>query len=111
MSASGSMNRRISHGQAMRSVFGRARVTHITAPSSCLSSSCRFPAEKQRPTAVLVEAVEDGAGDGHDVGIVVDHRQTPADHVEPGGLGGVVALIVEVGLMDDPGDVPQRLVV
>ena len=25
------MNRRISHGQAMRSVFGRARVTHFMA--------------------------------------------------------------------------------
>src|SRR5205809_6678186 len=103
MSASGSMNRRISHGQAMRSVFGRARVTELTAPATCLSSSCRFPAEQQGPAAVLVEAVEDGAGDGHDVGVVVGHRQAAADHVEPGGLRGVVAFVVEVGLVDDAG--------
>ena len=30
--ASGSMKRRISHGQAMRSTFGRARVTHTVRP-------------------------------------------------------------------------------
>src|SRR5665647_2493160 len=29
ISASGSINRRISHGQAIRSVLGRARVTHF----------------------------------------------------------------------------------
>src|SRR4051794_16795251 len=31
--ASGSMNRRMSHGQAMRSVCGCSRVTHFTDPS------------------------------------------------------------------------------
>jgi hypothetical protein len=34
ISACGSMKRRISHGQAIRSVFGRARVIHfIAAPA------------------------------------------------------------------------------
>src|SRR5215472_19321378 len=36
-SASLAMNRRISHGQAMRSIFGRSRVTHLLG---MLASSC-----------------------------------------------------------------------
>src|SRR5439155_1586126 len=56
---------------------------------------------------VLVEAVEEGAGDGQHLLIVGHHRQAPADHVEPGCLGGVVAVVGQIGLVHHAGDVPE----
>ena len=98
------MKRRINHGQAMRSVFGRARVTHFIG---------RHPARSPRQplAAVLVQAVEDDGAELEDPRVVAHQRQAATDRVEAGGVWFVVALVVQIGLVHDSGQVPQHGVV
>ena len=42
--------------------------------------------------------------------VVLGHGQTAQDDVEAGGLGGVVPVVLEVGLVDDRRDPPQHRV-
>src|SRR5437868_4558485 len=65
-----------------------------------------FAAEERGAVVVLVEAIEDWFGDREGVLVAADHGQAAEDRVEAGGLGGVVAFVVEVGLVDDLGDLP-----
>src|SRR5215207_8718170 len=99
------MNLRISHGQAIRSVFGLSLVTHfiVGAPFRVAGSvlSGRFSAEQDRSAVVLVEPVEERRGDREQLLVLLRHREAAQEHVEAGRLGGVVALVVEVGLVHD----------
>src|SRR5487761_1553071 len=95
--------------------------TGTAAPVALVSVTCRSPgrvsgkrgsggfaAQQGGPPVVFVDAVEDRARDGQDLGVVADHRQAAQGHVEAGCLGCVVAFVVQVGFMDDGGDPPQH---
>src|ERR687897_244980 len=100
------MKLRISQGQAIRSVFGRSRVTHFIA----VSFLCGFAAAEQGALAVLVEAVEQRSRKRKQLLVVADHREASQQDIETGSLGGVVALVGEVGLVHDLRDLPQNRV-
>src|SRR3712207_4745715 len=68
------------------------------------SGSGRLAAEQQAAADVLVQAVEERAGDGEGALVVAGHRQAAQQHVEARGLGGVEAAVVEVGLVHDLAD-------
>src|SRR5262245_51068209 len=100
------MNRRISHGQAMWSVLGRARVTHfMVVPSVACAPSCG-PLAEQEPTAMLVQSVEDCAAQLEHALVVEHKRETSTDDVEPRGAGLVETVVSEVGLVHDPSEIP-----
>ena len=40
--------------------------------------------------------------------VCADHGEATQGDVEAGGFGGVVAFVVEVGFVDDFGDLPQH---
>jgi hypothetical protein len=61
--------------------------------------------------AVLVDSVEHRAGQAQDLVVAAGHGQAAQDNVEAGGFGCVVALVVQVGLVDDRRDPPQDRVV
>src|SRR5207237_8239852 len=106
-SASGSMKFLISQGQAIRSVFGRSRVTHFI--SFLLSSVlCRLSAGQQGALAVLVEAVEQRAREREQLVAVAHHRQPAQEHIEAGCFRRVEALVREVGFVNDLRDLPQH---
>ena len=56
-------------------------------------------AEEGGTAQVLIQAVEQRPGDLHDCRVVADHRQAAQGDVQAGGLRGVVAFIVQVGLL------------
>ena len=61
--ASGSTKRRISHGQAMRSIFGRARVTQTVRPCASRGGSLDFRHERQLAAPGVEAALERLGGD------------------------------------------------
>jgi hypothetical protein len=75
------------------------------------SGSCRWIGPHRR-----VWVVSRGVGrrrrtrQFQDLCVVADHRQAAQHHVESGGLGGVVAFVIEVGLVHDRGEFPQHRV-
>src|SRR5207247_1158662 len=84
----------ISHGQAIRSVFGRSLVTHFISFSfRRLRRSRRLPTEQQCALAVLVETVEEWPRESEQLFVVADHRE--AAH-EP-GAGSAVDVAVATG--------------
>src|SRR3712207_4087899 len=85
-------------------------VSRVMGSSAVEGGSGRLAAEHEAAAVVLVEPVEDGAGDGEGVLVVPGHRQSAQDDVQSGGLGSVEALVVEVGLVHDLGDPPQHRV-
>src|SRR3712207_629540 len=82
----------------------------VSESTGVLAGSGRLAAEEQATTVVLVEPVEEGPGDGERVLVGAGHRQPAQQDVEPGGLGRVEPLVVEVGLVDRLGDPPQHRV-
>ena len=61
-SAAGSTKRRISHGQAMRSIFGRARVTQTVRPCGSRGGSLACRHERQAALRPGVEAAVENFG-------------------------------------------------
>src|SRR5262245_26473333 len=99
----------ISQGQAIRSVFGRSLVTHFISVSfRRLQRSRRLAAGQERAFAVLVEAVEERPREGEQLLVVAYHRESAQEHVEAGRLGRIEALVGEIGLVDDLGDLPEH---
>src|SRR6267143_939125 len=59
--------------------------------------SRRLSAEEQGSLLVLVESVEQGAGQLEEHIVVSHHGEPPDEHVHPWGLGRVVTLVGEIG--------------
>jgi hypothetical protein len=100
----------ISQGQAIRSVFGCSLVTHFISFSfrCCVHAGSR--PVKEGALAVLVQAVEQRRRESEQLFVVTDHRQAAQEYVEPGRLGRVVALVGQIGLVHDLGDLPEHRV-
>lgn len=81
------------------------------APRRLTRFSGGFAAQRGGAAVVLVEAVEDGVGDGHGAGVVSGHGQAAQDDVEAWGFGSVEAFVVDVGFVDDLTDAAQGGVV
>ena len=67
-----------------------------------------FAAEQGSAAAVFVQAVEQRPGQLKDAFVGAGHGQAAQRDVEPGRLGGVVTLVIQVGLVDDLGDLPRE---
>src|SRR5919197_3403667 len=95
----------------MRSVFGRSLVTHFMSFSfRWLPRSRRLPAGQECALAVLVKTVEQRRREGEQLLVVAYHREPAQEHVESGALGRVIALVGQVGLVHDLGDLPEHRV-
>lgn len=70
--------------------------------SALLVALASIAAEEHRAPVVLVDAVEDLAGDGQDFAVVMDHGQPAQRDVEPRRFRGVVAVVFEIGLVAAP---------
>jgi MFS family permease len=62
----------------------------------------------ERLTAKLVQAVEQRFRASEQLFVAADEPEPADQRVEPGRLGRVVAAIVDVGLVDDGGDLPEH---
>ena len=72
-----------------------------------MGGSSGWTIEQQAAAVELVEAVEDGSGDGEGLRVVPGHRQPAQHHVQLWRFWDVVAF-VQVGLVHDLGDPPQH---
>src|SRR4051794_36553381 len=70
--------------------------------------SGRLTAEQCAAPVVLVEGIEHRAGHGEGLLVGTGHGEAAEQDVQAGRLGGVEAVVVEVGDVHDLGDPPQH---
>src|SRR3712207_9335264 len=83
---------------AVRNGTVRAGGASLVTASSSGRWSRGLAAEQQSAAVVLVEAVEDGAGDGVGAPVLAGNGQAPQDDLRAGRLGGVRGPPVQDGL-------------
>src|ERR671930_348076 len=69
--------------------------------------SRRIAAQERRALEVLVEAVIERAADVEDLMVGTNHREPAHQRVEARCLGGVEAIVFEIGLVDHLADPPE----
>src|SRR6266478_5176263 len=67
-----------------------------------------FSPQEQGLFFVLVESVEQRSGQIEEGIVVAHHREAPDQHIQPRSLGSPVAVVGEIGLVHNPGDLDQH---